>query len=340
MEREEIRARLMDLADGVLSAEEARRLEAEVRRHPDLEHELKALREAIRLAGRLRETSLPEGLSASIRAAIDATVRPRSVRAIPLWLAGSAAAAVLALVMGYLLLGRSDSPASGARTVLSRANRDARDEVREIGAIRPGETWQAKEDARGEPELADELAEEKALDLLKQVQEEAQGAAGKDALIGSLVLQAIVLQSKPDQALAALERALSLAEPEGYVRTFIDAGAPMSRLLREAVGQGIAPQYAKSLLAALDAERKDGQQPTELPRLATQLRSPLVEPLTDRELQVLRLLTTRLSSTEIADQLFLSPNTVRSHIKNIYSKLDVHSRQGALDRASDLGLLG
>lgn len=177
MEREEIRARLMDLADGVLSAEEARRLEAEVRRHPDLAHELEALREAIRLAGRLRETALPEGLSASIRAAIDATVRPRSVRAIPLWLAGSAAAAVLALVVGYLLLVRADSPASGDRTVLSRADREAGDKVRESGAIRPAETWRAKEDARGEPELAEELAEKAtSLDLLKRSEKSLAGA--------------------------------------------------------------------------------------------------------------------------------------------------------------------
>jgi len=201
----------------------------------------------------------------------------------------------------------------------------------------PDELWQATL-VRAHIELARGRLDQ-ALDLLKQVEQEAQGAAGKDALIGTLVLQAIALQAKPDQALAALERALSLAEPEGYVRTFIDAGAPMSRLLREAVAQGIAPRYARSLLAALDAERKGGQQPTELPRSATRLRSPSVEPLTERERQVLRLLTTRLSSTEIAEQLVLSPNTVRSHIKSIYSKLDVHSRQGALDRATGLGLL-
>ncbi|UCC76198.1 MAG: response regulator transcription factor, partial [Anaerolineales bacterium] len=67
--------------------------------------------------------------------------------------------------------------------------------------------------------------------------------------------------------------------------------------------------------------------------------SSLVEPLTERELQVLRLLTTRLSSTEIAEQLFLSPNTVRSHMKSIYGKLDVHSRADAVQRAEELGLL-
>jgi LuxR family maltose regulon positive regulatory protein len=201
----------------------------------------------------------------------------------------------------------------------------------------PDELWQANL-VRAQIELARGRVDQ-ALDLLRQVSQEAEGPAGRHALIGSLVLQAVALQAKPDQALAALERALFLAEPEGYVRIFVDAGAPMSRLLREAVAQGIAPQYARSLLAALDAEPKHARQPTALPQSAARPTSPLVEPLTERELQVLRLLATRLSSTEIAEQLFLSPNTVRSHMKNIYSKLDVHSRQRALDRASDLGLL-
>jgi LuxR family maltose regulon positive regulatory protein len=201
----------------------------------------------------------------------------------------------------------------------------------------PDELWRANL-VRAEIELVRGRLDQ-ALDLLKQVSQEAQGYAGKDALIGSLVLQAIALQAKPDQALAALERALSLAEPEGYVRTFVDAGAPMSALLREAVAHGIAPQYARILLAAFEAESKDDRRPMELPQSAVRPAAPLVDPLTGRELQVLRLLTTRLSSTEIAQQLFLSPNTVRSHIKNIYSKLNVHSRRDALDRASDLGLL-
>jgi LuxR family maltose regulon positive regulatory protein len=179
--------------------------------------------------------------------------------------------------------------------------------------------------ARGRPD--------RALDLLKQVYQEAQGPAGKDALIGALVLQAIALQAKPDQALAALERALSLAEPEGYVRTFISEGAPMGELLGQAAARGIALDYVDKLLAALEGEPKSDR------RTISPGASPMVEPLSERELEVLRLLTTHLSSTEIARQLVISVHTVRSHIKNIYGKLNVHSRADAVRRAKELRLL-
>jgi len=179
--------------------------------------------------------------------------------------------------------------------------------------------------ARGRPD--------RALDLLKQVYQEAHGPAGKDVLISSLVLQAIALQAKPDQALAALERALSLAEPEGYVRVFVGEGAPMGELLRQAAARGIALDYVNKLLAALEGETKDDR------RTISPGASPMVESLTDRELEVLRLLTTHLSSTEIARQLVISVHTVRSHIKNIYGKLNIHSRADAVRRAKELGLL-
>ena len=143
-----------------------------------------------------------------------------------------------------------------------------------------------------------------------------------------LILQALALQARGDGegALAALARALTLAEPSGYVRTFIDEGAPMRELLLQAIAADVAASYAGKLLAALEEETKPS-------------RSPLVEPLSERELEVLRLLTTSLSSTEIAQELFISVNTVRSHIKNIYGKLDVHQRRDAVQRARELGLL-
>lgn len=173
------------------------------------------------------------------------------------------------------------------------------------------------------------------LNLLRQVYQEAEGRAGKYALIGSLALQAIALQAqgKLDQALTALERALSLAEPEGYVRVFVDEGAPMGELLRQAAARGFALDYVSKLLTALEGEMKDDRRTISPGALS------MVEPLTDRELEVLRLLTTHLSSTEIAQQLVISVHTVRSHIKNIYGKLGVHSRADAVRRAKALGLL-
>ena len=171
---------------------------------------------------------------------------------------------------------------------------------------------------------------DEALDLLARLLKVAEAAGAMGNVIEVLVLQALACQAQGeiDQALTALERALSLAEPEGYVRTFVDEGAPMGKLLRQAIAQGIAVDYVSKLLAALENEMKDERRMTEL-----------VEPLSERELEVLRFLTTHLSSTEIAEELFISVNTVRSHIKNIYGKLDVHTRREAVARVQDLGLL-
>ncbi|MEJ2211833.1 MAG: LuxR C-terminal-related transcriptional regulator, partial [Anaerolineae bacterium] len=105
------------------------------------------------------------------------------------------------------------------------------------------------------------------------------------------------------------------------------------RLLRRAAGRGSASPYVGKLLAALE-----GELGPERPA-ATPADGALVEPLTERELEVLHLLTTHLSSTEIAHELYISPNTVRSHIKNIYGKLGAHSRNDAVQRARDVGLL-
>jgi len=158
-------------------------------------------------------------------------------------------------------------------------------------------------------------------------------------LVEIYALQALAYQAQGDtgQAMAALQRALSLAEPAGYVRIFADEASPMARLLQEAVRRGvtrgIAPEYANKLLAALGVAEYS-EEPHPYPHT-----QPLPEPLSERELEVLRLLNTHLSSTEIAERLYITPNTARYHIKNIYGKLDVHSRSDAVQRARELGLL-
>jgi len=134
----------------------------------------------------------------------------------------------------------------------------------------------------------------------------------------------------PTKALGALERALQLAEPEGYARVFIDEGEPMAHLLRQAANRTIAPSYVGQLLAVLGTIAKD--QP------AIDM-SSLVEPLSDREIQVLELLADRLSNAEIAQRLFISLPTVKSHTRNIYGKLGVHNRKEAVVRARALGIL-
>jgi LuxR family maltose regulon positive regulatory protein len=167
---------------------------------------------------------------------------------------------------------------------------------------------------------------DQALKLLARLLQAAEDGGRTARVIEILVLQALALevQGEEEEALAALERALSLAEPEGYVRTFVDEGEPMVKLLRQAKAHGIAPDYASQLLDAFEVETED---------------EGLVEPLSDRELEVLRFLNTDLSAPEIAAELVVSVNTVRTHIKRIYSKLDVHSRYEAVERAKELNLL-
>ena len=148
-------------------------------------------------------------------------------------------------------------------------------------------------------------------------------------VIEILVLQALAHQMRRDIPVAAgrLERALTLAEPEGYVRVFIDEGPPMAALLRSAARQGTTRAYARRLLAA-GSETGPG-------RLATQA---LIDPLSERELDVLRLLGTELDGPAIARELMVSLNTVRTHTKNIYAKLAVTNRRAAVRQAAELGL--
>lgn len=181
-----------------------------------------------------------------------------------------------------------------------------------------------------------------ALALLERMLQAAESGGRIAWVLGILILRALTFQAqgKPDQAMASLGRALSMAEPEGYVRTFVDEGEPMKRLLDQAKSQGLAPGYVGKLLDVLQTEvdsDKKAQPSRSLP-----VRGPLsslVDPLSERELEVLRLLASPLSTGEIAEQLVLSVHTIRSHTRNIYSKLDVHSRYQAIARADELDLL-
>lgn len=167
------------------------------------------------------------------------------------------------------------------------------------------------------------------------------------------VLRALALyaQGETHQAVEALEHALPLGAASGYVRIFLDEGPALERLLHLALPRSGEPDYVRMLLAEFAREG-----PPPLPDKAEGTNAPAVlassgqdaggapqmlhEPLSERERQVLRLLTTHMSSTDIAHELYLSPNTVRTHIKRIYGKLDVHSRGDAVERARQLGLLG
>ena len=182
--------------------------------------------------------------------------------------------------------------------------------------------------ARSAQERAEHSADEvtRLLDRLLLAAEEG-GRTGR--VIEILVLQALAHQMRGDIPLAAgrLERALTLAEPEGYVRVFIDAGAPMAGLLKAAAKQGTTRAYARRLLASMSE-----------PGPGRPVAQALIDPLSERELDVLRLLGSELDGPAIARELMVSLNTVRTHTKNIYAKLAVTSRRAAVRRAAELGL--
>jgi LuxR family maltose regulon positive regulatory protein len=129
-----------------------------------------------------------------------------------------------------------------------------------------------------------------------------------------------------------LARALALAEPEGYVRLFVDEGPPLARLLRRMQEEGGKVNvYLHTLLAAF------GRQPDLHPTSFSP--PPSEEPLSEREREVLRLIAEGLSNQELAARLYLSPHTIKVHTRNIYGKLGVTSRTQALARARALGIL-
>lgn len=173
--------------------------------------------------------------------------------------------------------------------------------------------------------------DDEALSLLERLLAQVEGLGQTGRALEVLVLRSLALETRGDTtgALSDLARALTLGEAEGYVRVFLDEGEPIADLLRRAGSRGIAPQYVAKLLAEF-AKGGTG-------RLASH--QPLIEPLTDRELQVLRLVADGLSNQAIAAQLVVAVGTVKAHTASLYRKLDVASRTQAVARARDLGLL-
>jgi LuxR family transcriptional regulator, maltose regulon positive regulatory protein len=192
--------------------------------------------------------------------------------------------------------------------------------------------------ARYQSDPADRLFLE-VMELLKRLLQVAEEGGRTTNTIEILSLQALACQMQGDiqAALVPLERALILAEPEGYVRMFLDEGSSMAQLLREVATHGISPDYTGKLLAAFDAEQqtKTGEAP--LP--ASSASPSMIEPLSQRELEILRLLKTELSVPEIARELVIAESTVRTHTKNIYYKLSVNNRRTAVKQARELGLI-
>lgn len=159
------------------------------------------------------------------------------------------------------------------------------------------------------------------------------------SVIEILILLALAHQLQEDMpaALSSLERALKLAEPEGYIRIFVDEGAAMEKLLRKAVTSKSTPDYVAKLLSAFEAERKGIGE--EMSPSAAPVSGYMIEALSQRELDILRLFKTELSGPDIAQELVIALSTVRTHTKSIYNKLSVNSRRAAVKRAIELGLI-
>jgi LuxR family transcriptional regulator, maltose regulon positive regulatory protein len=273
------------------------------------------------------------------------------------------------LVWGYVALSRTKRAlgyAEGALRMAREAERVARVSGAEL-QVSLAASWMARlRLARGEPAEAAALEREsaapaarmvdrltsarlslargrqdKALGLLEELREGAEEAGRTGDLIEILALQALALWSgnRKERAVNTLTQALALAEPEGYVRTFADEGAPMGDLLsavldaqqrdsRHTGTPNVSIRYLAKLLAALPREDPT---PNADERLS--------EPLSARETEVLALMAAGESNGEIAGRLFISVTTVKTHVNNLYRKLGTSSRTRAVARARELGLI-
>jgi LuxR family maltose regulon positive regulatory protein len=182
---------------------------------------------------------------------------------------------------------------------------------------------------------------DEALQLLNHLRETAEAADQRGSVVEIRTLQALVLRAKDEKnrAIEVLGQALALAEPEGYVRTFVDESPPMAELLSEVLEaqqrgsldslRRVPAHYLRKLLATLERDAPSPTPPsTELP-----------EALSERELEVLQLIAAGKSNRRIASELFVSVGTVKTHVNNLYRKLDAHSRTQAVARARELKLL-
>lgn len=174
---------------------------------------------------------------------------------------------------------------------------------------------------------------EDALKMLDQALSEINDQPSFD-IVRIYALRAIAFQAKGETKLALpwLQQALELGEPENRIASFVREGPAMEKLLQVARTKAMVPEFVKRLLTSFEARHKHKPKPIPMPQA-------LIEPLSKRELEVLQYLNSHLSIPEIADLLVVSANTVRTQVKNIYGKLGVHGRSGAVQRARELSLL-
>ena len=171
-----------------------------------------------------------------------------------------------------------------------------------------------------------------ALAVLDPLRRQLEAKGWGDEQLAIKIFQALAHQAlgDTDKAVHHLADALARTEPEGFIRTFVDEGMPMKQLLSTATARGMMPNYVGKLLAVMEAE---------IPQPVSPPFQALADPLSQRELEILALLAAGLKNREIAEQLFISLNTVLFHVKNIYGKLGVNKRTLAIIKARELDLL-
>jgi LuxR family maltose regulon positive regulatory protein len=175
-----------------------------------------------------------------------------------------------------------------------------------------------------------------ALAVLEPLRLQMEAKGWQDERLKVMILQAVALQAHGEMAKAVqlLGDVLALAEPGGFIRLFVDEGIPMAQLLAEAAARGIKPDYAGNLLAVVKAEEQNSKDKSHLPSS-----QPLIEPLSQREIEILKLIAQGFSNHEISERLFLALSTVKGHNLKIFGKLQVQRRTEAVARARELGLL-
>jgi LuxR family maltose regulon positive regulatory protein len=174
------------------------------------------------------------------------------------------------------------------------------------------------------------------MEVLEPLRQQAETKGSGRRLLDVMAVQSVALYASGDKekAVELLGKVLAQAEPNGFIRLFVDEGKPMAELLSAAAARGIRPDYINKLLAAFQAEAKE-----ERPEPSAPSSSSLVEPLSPRELEVLRLIALGLSNQEICQKLFLALDTVKGHNRRIFEKLQVQRRTEAIARARELGII-
>ncbi|MCP5099609.1 MAG: LuxR family transcriptional regulator [Chloroflexi bacterium] len=178
-----------------------------------------------------------------------------------------------------------------------------------------------------------------AVAVLEPFRQQMEENGWQDEQLNAMVLLAVAhyADGERETAVTLLSDALVMADPGGFIRLFVDEGLPMARLLSEASRLGIMPDYIAKLLAAFEAEGHKIKGTSNLPSASSA--QPLIEPLSQRELEVLQLVAQGLSNREISERLFLALSSIKGHNRNIYGKLQVQRRTEAVARARELGLL-